>query len=117
MGLQRYLDGQLHPECVPDTATAPRLAGLTTIGMSSKQIAEQFELPQLEARRQRKLEGKDDPVPGDGKPPDAMRQRATSVMVELAERKLLRAVCSDRQLQEVLTDFWFNQRSSFVTSE
>jgi uncharacterized protein (DUF1800 family) len=31
-----------------------------------------------------------------------------SVMVELSQQKLLRAVYSDRQLQEVLTDFWFN---------
>ena len=108
MGLQRYVDEQLHPERIPDAAMASRLAGLTTIGMSSRQIAEQFELPQLEARRQRKLEGKDDPVPGDGKPPDAMQQRAMSVMVELSQQKLLRAVYSDRQLQEVLTDFWFN---------
>jgi uncharacterized protein (DUF1800 family) len=108
MGLQRYIDDQLHPERILDVAMAPRLAGLTTVGMSSKQIAEQFELPQLEARRRRKLEGKDDPVPGDGKPPDAMQQRAMSVMVELSQQKLLRAAYSDRQLQEVLTDFWFN---------
>ena len=37
-----------------------------------------------------------------------MQQQANSVMVELAEQKLLRAVYSERQLQEVLTDFWFN---------
>jgi uncharacterized protein (DUF1800 family) len=110
MGLQRYIDEQLHPERIPDAAIASRLAGLTTIGMSSRQIAEQYELPQLEARRRRKAEGKDnDAAPGDGKqPPDAMQQRAPGVMIELSEQKLLRAVYSDRQLQEVLTDFWFN---------
>jgi uncharacterized protein (DUF1800 family) len=37
-----------------------------------------------------------------------MQQRANGVMVELSEQKLLRAVYSERQLQEVLTDFWFN---------
>ena len=30
------------------------------------------------------------------------------VLIELSEQKLLRAVYSERQLQEVLTDFWFN---------
>ena len=87
-----------------------RLAELTTIGLSSRQIAEQYELPQLEARRQRKEEAKNnDATAGDGKqPPDAMQQRANGVMVELSEQKLLRAVYSERQLQEVLTDFWFN---------
>ena len=28
--------------------------------------------------------------------------------MELSEQKLIRAIYSDRQLQEVLTDFWFN---------
>jgi uncharacterized protein (DUF1800 family) len=35
-------------------------------------------------------------------------QRANAVLTELGEQKILRAVHSDRQLQEVLTDFWFN---------
>jgi uncharacterized protein (DUF1800 family) len=30
------------------------------------------------------------------------------VIVELAQQKVLRAIYSERQLQEVLTDFWFN---------
>ena len=40
--------------------------------------------------------------------PDPPQQQANSVVVELAEQKVLRAVYSERQLQEVLTDFWFN---------
>ncbi len=112
LGIQRYIDEQLRPERIADSAMTARLAGLTTIGMSSRQIAEQYELPQLEARKQKKAEAKDapgDPAAGDGKrPPDPMMQRANSVMVEMSEQKLLRAVYSERQLQEVLTDFWFN---------
>jgi uncharacterized protein (DUF1800 family) len=109
IGLQRYIEEQLHPERIADTAINARLAELTTVGLSSRQIAEQYELPQLEARRQRKQDAKgDDAAPGDGKPPDAMQQRANGVMAELSEQKLLRAVYSERQLQEVLTDFWFN---------
>src|SRR5262249_1655307 len=40
--------------------------------------------------------------------PDPVQQRASRVVLDLAEQKLLRAVYSERQLQEVLTDFWFN---------
>ena len=110
VGLQRYIEEQLHPERLADEATTARLAGLTTIGLSSREIAEQYALPQLEARRQRKADAKnDEAAPGDGKqPPDAMQRRANAVMVELSEQKLLRAIYSERQLQEVLTDFWFN---------
>ena len=35
-------------------------------------------------------------------------KRAREVMVELSAQKIVRAVYSDRQLEEVLTDFWFN---------
>jgi uncharacterized protein (DUF1800 family) len=118
VGIQRYLDEQLHPERIDDARTIARLDGLTTIGLSSRQIADQYEMPQLEARRQKKQDAKgNDAAPGDPsmglgtggqRPPDAMQLRANSVMVELSEQKLLRAVYSDRQLQEVLTDFWFN---------
>src|SRR5881409_4023386 len=71
VGLQRYVELQLHPERIPDTALSARLAGLTTVGLSSREIAERFERPVLEMRRAKKQ--------GDGKPsPEdkAMRQQA-----------------------------------------
>ncbi len=109
-GIQRYIDEQLRPERLSDAPMASRLAGLTTIGMSSRQIAEQYELPQIQARQQKKANANNnDTASGDAKqPPDPLQQRANNVMVELSEQKLLRAVYSERQLQEVLTDFWFN---------
>src|SRR5258708_10453245 len=33
---------------------------------------------------------------------------------ELAEAKLMRAIYSDRQLEEVMTDFWFNHFNLFI---
>jgi uncharacterized protein (DUF1800 family) len=113
MGLQRYIDEQLHPERISDTAAAGRLAELITIGLSSREIAERYELPQIEARRERKQDAKaGDPAAGSAAVPgpdlNLAPERANSVIVELSEQKLLRAVYSERQLQEVLTDFWFN---------
>src|SRR6185295_18491817 len=35
-------------------------------------------------------------------------RRANQVVIELSQQKLLRAAYSERQLQEVLVDFWFN---------
>ncbi len=110
IGIQRYIDEQLHPERIDDAPVTARLAGLETIGLSSRQIADQYELPQLQARQQRKADAKaTDPAAGEAKsPPNPMQQRANSVIVELSEQKVLRALYSERQLQEVLTDFWFN---------
>src|SRR5207249_5527104 len=66
-----------------------------------------IELPQIEARRERKqqTDGGDTSGP---KPPDPLQLRANAIVIELAEQKIVRAVHSERQLQEVLADFWFN---------
>src|SRR5581483_2573491 len=98
MGLEKYIEQQLHPERIPDSAIAPRLAGLETLRMSSREIAEKIEQPQIEARKAKR----------DGEPATPQDMRANAVVQELGEQKILRAVYSERQLQEVLVDFWFN---------
>jgi uncharacterized protein (DUF1800 family) len=106
IGLERYIQQQLEPDRVADRAMDSRLAELTTVRLTNREIAEQFERPLMEARRARKQnDAGDQSAP---KAPDPVQQRANSIVVELAEQKILRAVYSERQLQEVLTDFWFN---------
>jgi uncharacterized protein (DUF1800 family) len=122
IGLHRYVDQQLHPEGLADAEIGSVLESLTTIGMSSRDIAERFEAPMLQASRARETPPADSTVPpgappgvpsaaaAPGAPPgrDPQMEPANRVMIELAEQKLLRAIHSERQLQEVLTDFWFN---------
>jgi uncharacterized protein (DUF1800 family) len=109
VGLPRYIDDQLHPERIADRAMPARLAGLTTIELSASQIADRFERPALEARRERQRRANGNtPQTGDPTVRDPMRQQANNLVVELSEARVLRAVYSERQLQEVLTDFWFN---------
>src|SRR5262245_31477635 len=112
IGLERYIDEQLHPPRLSDPEIERRLAHLTTINLTSRQIAEQYEQPLLEARRERK---QDAAAANSSTPPEKpdpaqmqVQQRANGLIVELSEQKVLRAIYSDRQLQEVLTDFWFN---------
>ena len=112
IGIVRYIDDQLHPERLADSGMDARLVGLQTLHMSSREIAEQFEIPQLEARKARQqAAAKDNDKGGQDQntPPNEEEQkRANQVVVELSEQKLLRATYSERQLQEVLADFWFN---------
>src|SRR6266550_6546869 len=54
IGVQTYIDQQLHPERIPDGPMEARLADLTTLRMNSREIAQQFEMPMLQARRDRK---------------------------------------------------------------
>src|SRR4051812_18616140 len=108
MGLQRYVDEQIHPERIPDAAMSARLSGLPTITMTTRHIVEQYELPQIEARLERRAAATEAGPSDAGRPPDAMQRRGKQLVLQLSQQKLLRATYSDRQLQEVLTDFWFN---------
>jgi len=103
IGIDRYIDQQLHPDRIDDSAMRQRLQPLVTLTMSSRQLAEKYEQPLLEARRQRKESG-DEPAPAQR----MVQMAANGVLVELSQQKILRAVYSERQLEEVLTDFWFN---------
>ncbi|MFQ5695215.1 MAG: DUF1800 domain-containing protein, partial [Terriglobia bacterium] len=54
---------------------------------------------------------------GRGRSPEARMRRALNspnrVVIEMSQAKLLRAVYSERQLEEVMTDFWFNHFNVF----
>jgi uncharacterized protein (DUF1800 family) len=104
MGIERYLDQQLHPERLDDAAVRERLKPLETLTLSAGELASRYERPLLEAQRARKAATADEPTPE----MRGLQQQANRVIVELSQQKLLRAVYSERQLQEVLVDFWFN---------
>jgi uncharacterized protein (DUF1800 family) len=105
LGIERYIDEQLHPERLADPGIDARLADLTTLRMSSRQIADEFEMPQIKARQ---AAARGNGNAAEVKPDPEMQRRANAVMLDLQQQKVIRAVYSTRQLQEVLVDFWFN---------
>jgi len=144
IGLQAYIDRQLRPEKVDDPAIAARLASLETLHKSSREIAEQYLLPaQMLRLQQRQQQAAPAPAiaPVADLPPAASpagprpqaapvtdgqpREMRTpeqieaakverAVMTDLAQQKVLRAVYSERQLDEVMVDFWFNHFNVFA---
>jgi len=127
LGLDAYLDQQLHPERVSDDALEAKLQTFSTLTMSSRKLAEDIFVPALEVRQQQqRAAGQADPqmteAPGAAGAqravmPQAARaaqQGVQRVVSELTQSKLIRAIESERQLQEVLTDFWFNHFNVFV---
>jgi uncharacterized protein (DUF1800 family) len=123
IGLSAYIDQQLHPERIADDAMAARLAGFTTLTKSSRELAENYFVPALMARREeQRRAGREAP----GSPPDPARPEMRSPeamenqrmqrapIAELSQQKILRAAYSDRQLEEALVDFWFNHFNVFV---
>ncbi|TWI64406.1 uncharacterized protein (DUF1800 family) [Pseudoduganella lurida] len=102
LGAARYIEEQLDPAAIPLPADLEtRLGGLTT----------QAEAPGVALRRL--LDARAADKLGDGSNP---RQRAVNKQLtdEAAEARLLRAVRSPRQLEEVMTDFWFNHFNVFA---
>src|SRR5207237_820092 len=125
MGVDNWIDQQLHPDKIDDHALEARLAPLRTLRMDTREIVENFppdqvikavaegkqSLPSDPSKRDEFLEGMD------------AKQRETLmalnnpqqvVVDELVQAKLLRAIYSERQLQEVMTDFWFNHFNVFI---
>jgi uncharacterized protein (DUF1800 family) len=128
-GLDRYIEAQLRPEAIPDTGIDSRLGGLETLSLSSREIATSYVEPLIEMRRTLRREpssgsGADAPPSSDGplaklSPEDRrrameLRRGAQLVVSELGQQKLIRAVYSQRQLQEGLVDFWFNHFNVFA---
>ncbi len=118
MGLASWIERQLRPERIADGAIDGRLASLPTLRMTSQQIAEEYLQPLLEQRQQRRRDAAAEPAmntPGERATeigPALVRQQ--DLLRELVAQKVLRAVYSERQLQEVLADFWFNHFNVFA---
>ena len=51
-GLQKWVDRQLHPETINDSAVEAKLERFTTLKMSSSKLLEEFPQPQVAARRE-----------------------------------------------------------------
>ena len=123
-GLAAYIEQQLRPDGVPDSRLDGRLAQLTTLSMSAREVTEQFFLPARQAQQALKQQQPADPAmsAAGGSPEQpavspelrAARQNEQRVMTELTQARLLRALSSERQLNEVLVDFWFNHFNVFA---
>ncbi len=102
MGAEAYLDEQLAPEKI---AQPPQLrAQLDALDSTRLGAAELFRRYGPPARRA----AGDDPAAR-----KQVQQAANRVAEQALQARLLRAVYSPAQLQEVMTDFWFNHFNVF----
>jgi uncharacterized protein (DUF1800 family) len=126
LGLQTYIERQLRPERIDDQGLRARLAAFDTLTQSTQQLAERYFVPaQMARRQQQRAQAAQDPsmttdatpaTKRDGRTPEqteAVRMER-EVLSELMQAKLLRAAYSERQLEEVMVDFWFNHFNVFV---
>jgi uncharacterized protein (DUF1800 family) len=125
IGLATYIEQQLHPERITDKAMDARVAGFETLTKSARELAETYYLPAQIARQQaQRRNATQDPSMSATAQPNRIEmmdpQQAQAIRVErralleLAQQKILRATYSERQLQEVMVDFWFNHFNVFA---
>jgi len=123
MGLQKWIETQLTPARIDNAALEARLTRLETLTLDPETIQREFSGPAMVERRRRQLEnpraaeGTDssDQMPiGVRREPSDVDRKDRQVIADIEEAKLLRAVYSERQLEEVLVDFWFNHFNVFA---
>jgi len=123
MGLEKYIEQQLNPAGIDDSASEARLKRYATLAKSSGELMQEFPQPAQAARKlgispeeyRRRLEEQQAQRQQGIGPGAQMNQMGPQrIVAELALAKLSRAIYSDRQLEEQLTDFWFNHFNVFA---
>ncbi|MDQ6802522.1 MAG: DUF1800 domain-containing protein [Acidobacteriota bacterium] len=111
-GVDVWIDQQLHPDAIPDRAVEARLQNMPTLKLSNGTIMDTYYKPLVQARRARKAEAGEAPATT----PEMMaaRQKGREVVEDLVAQRIIRAAESDRQLNEVMVDFWFNHFNVFI---
>lgn len=116
LGLQKWIDAQLSPATADDTTLTARLAQLETLTLDPQTILRDYTAPARMERRERQQQKAetDDSEMANRMPPSDAQKKDRQVIADLEQAKLLRAVYSDHQLEEVLVDFWFNHFNVFA---
>jgi uncharacterized protein (DUF1800 family) len=106
IGISNFLNQQLNPQSIPESqAVTSFIQGDQTLTMSPPALFINFGPPAVKAAMQR--DGSNDPE--DKKSAQKqVHQAAHEVFQDNAQLRIMRALYSPRQLQEVMTDFWFN---------
>ncbi|HTK38802.1 MAG TPA: DUF1800 domain-containing protein [Pyrinomonadaceae bacterium] len=153
MGLQKYIDQQLNPSSINDSAAEAKVKNLDIVNMSTAELFEKYPNPgallrQLEGGRKAqaaKAQAQQDQMPAngdktadanapqakdaadDGK--DAQKERreklqalyreydlrpAGQLVPQIVANRVLLDVYSERQLQQVMVDFWANHFNVFA---
>ncbi|MGE5216923.1 MAG: DUF1800 domain-containing protein [Chloroflexota bacterium] len=100
LGIGSYLDQQLAPESIIDSAVEARVATLKTMRMNSRELYELYPPPKVAQQQGMAMAGG--------------MKAPRYIIYELQQARLLRAVYSQRQLYELMVDFWNNHFNVFA---
>jgi uncharacterized protein (DUF1800 family) len=124
MGLEKWITEQLNYESIDDSAMQQRLSGFDTLHMSSAKLLEKYPPPaqiakqegitpqQYQEEMRQKLQKQREEMRQEGVDPAVIQLETMPgpqrILFELNVATLDRAIYSNRQLYEVMANFWFN---------
>jgi uncharacterized protein (DUF1800 family) len=111
VGVSAWIDRQLRPRTVDDSATDRALVELTTLRMPISEALREFPRPDPKLRA-KIANGEMSRQEMQALYP--MDKRPARIATELQAAKVVRAVTSERQLEELMVDFWFNHFNVFA---
>ena len=114
MGVDKWIERQLHPERIPDPEMDAVLGRLETQGKKAFELLADHPTPEELAPRLRPRAAGDStmrPLASDSALYRASVTSARALTAEVVTSKVLRAAYSERQLLELMVDFWENHFS------
>jgi uncharacterized protein (DUF1800 family) len=118
-GLENWIQSQLHPENIADPVVEARLAQFPALQLSAAALLDQYPPQDIAAKRLgMKVDEYQKHLQELAKQPGGISslpfKDQNEIVNELMEAKIVRAVYTERQLAEQLSDFWFNHFNVFV---
>jgi uncharacterized protein (DUF1800 family) len=123
MGVDAWIDAQLRPDRIDNSGADALMSKYAVFNMKTPDIIREYNIVQQLKRQVKKADAGDSTMDKKdtraeilaGKPQlaDAAR-KAQQFVGEIQSAQLARAVVSDRQLDEVMTEFWENHFSVFA---
>src|SRR2546426_338669 len=105
-GVMRWIDRQLSPDGIDDDRLAQRERRFDILRYDRGDLAAMYTAAQRERRERKLAAGADTMADKDAASPIA--QRGRRLASEFADLAVVRAALSERQLYEVMVDFWTN---------
>lgn len=113
IGVDRWIAQQLRPDRIRDPGAAQLAQSYRTLERSSDELLRDYPPAAVQLLRDRRR-GDTVMTRADSVAQRRQAQRSREFVAELLSAKVARAVVSERQLQEVLTDFWENHFTVFA---
>jgi uncharacterized protein (DUF1800 family) len=114
MGVDKWIDLQLHPERINDARSDQYFAQLESYNTTSDVLQQKYPPPNQLLQRLQAKGDRSKLTAADSAELRAATAGPRKVTVEAQSGRIDRALLSERQLQEVMTDFWLNHFSVYI---